>query len=227
MYETLMSLPLFGGASSDQFSKFVERCNLDFETFEPGETVLRPETNVRTLKCLVSGCLEIIHPIFNGRLKVIEEAGPGRFLGAERLFGLNHRLHYRAVAKSRCGTMDVDKHQYLSLVGENQVYLLNLLNYLSRPMQQLQDNLCDMASLSLVGVIASILESCTMRESENICIQSTRCPLADVLTSWHPDAMQDLKTLENSGYIKVSDCNKVEILDRNRFVGLIDEGAFK
>lgn len=222
-----MSLPLFGGASADQFSRFVEKCHLDFKIFEPGETVLKPETNVKALKCLVSGRLELIHPIFNGRVKVTEEVGPGRFLGAERLFGLNHRLHYKAVAKTRCGTMDVDKHQYLALVADNQVYMLNLLNYLSRPMQQLQDNLCDMTSLSLVGIIACILEASTTRESENICIESVGSSLVDVLTSGHPDAERNFRLLENCGYIKVSGCTKVEILDRNRFIELVDEGVIK
>lgn len=223
MYETLMSLPLFSGASCEQFARLVERCNLDFKTYEPGETVIKPENSVRTLKCLVSGRLVASHSLFNGRVKVIEEVVPGRFLGAERLFGLNNHLHYKAVAKVRSGTMEVDKHQYLNLLAENPVFLLNLLNYLSRPMQQFQDNISEAPSFSLICIIASLLECTTTRDSENIMLISTGTSLADVLTHNHQNAAQQFRMLENCGYIKVEDANHIRILDRNRFIELIGD----
>jgi len=221
MYETLMSLPLFSGASSEHFSRFVERCNLDFKTFAPGETVIKQESSVRTLICLVSGQMEAVHSLFNGRVKVREDVLPGRFIGAERLFGLNNHLQYRAVAKTKCGTMEVDKQQYLSLVSEYQVFLLNLLNYLSRPIQQFQDTVCDSPSLSLACTIAAILQCVTTRESENVEIWSVGCSLADVLTNNHPDSMQQFRMLENCGFIETPDEKHIRILDRNRFIELV------
>lgn len=218
-----MNLPLFRGSSSDRFSRFVERCNLDFKTYEPGEIVMKPEGCVKTLKCLVSGRLEITHFLFNGRVKVLEETGPGRFLGAERLFGLNNHIHYKAVAKSRCGTMEVDKQQYLQLVADNQVFLINLLNYLSRPMQLLQDKLCDMPSLSLAGAIASILVITTTRDSENIRIISEGTSLAAILTDGHQDMAEKFKLLQNCGYIKVEADDRIVISDRKRLIELVGE----
>lgn len=127
------------------------------------------------------------------------------------------------MAKVRSGTMEVDKHQYLNLVSENSVFLLNLLNYLSRPMQQFQDNISEASSFSLICIIASILECTTTRDSENIMLVSVGGTLADVLTHDHPNAAQQFRMLDNCGYIKVEDKNHVRILDRNRFIELISE----
>lgn len=39
MFETLMSLPLFKGASHEQISLFVEKTHLSFKNYNPGENI--------------------------------------------------------------------------------------------------------------------------------------------------------------------------------------------
>lgn len=220
MYETLMSLPLFSGASSEHFSRFVERCNLDFKTYAPGEVVMKPENSVRTLMCLVSGRMEASHSLLSGRVNVREDVLPGRFIGVERLFGLNNHLNYTAVAKTRCGTMEVDKQQYLTLVSEHRVFLLNLLNYLSRPVQQFHDVLYESSSLSLICRLSAILQCVTTRDSENVEIWSVGSPLADVLANNNTDALRQLVMLESRGYIESHDDRHIRILDRDHLIEL-------
>lgn len=131
MYEMIMDLPLFKGVGKDHVSQFLEKTHISFDNYQPGDVVTATGDRVNTLKFLISGKVEIRHPLKGGRLTVTEICGRGRVLGAEWLFGIATGYPFEIVALTKASVMSFRKEQYMNLLQTDNIYLLNFFNYLS------------------------------------------------------------------------------------------------
>ncbi len=131
-----MQLPIFNGMSSEQFSDFIEYLPLDFETYEPGETIVEIGEAVLTLKCIVSGKAVVEHEAFGGMIKVEEIWNAGTILGMDRLFGMDTTYSFTARAKEKCGILQFSKQRFLELIRTRDICLINFLNYVSMRAQR-------------------------------------------------------------------------------------------
>lgn len=214
MFETLMSLPLFKGASVEQISSFVEKTNLSFKSFNPGEKIASYKDTCRTLRCLISGEMLVSHPIFSGKLTVHETSGPGRFIGVEHLFGLDNKLELSAIASCRCGTIEIQKSQYLSLLQNNQIFLMNILNYLARSAQKCYNFHAWIKSGSLVSLLAHVVDSTTTGESKLISVESVGSTLLEFLSLFYSDAEKQLRSLAEIGLLEIVSDRKIAFPSR-------------
>jgi len=223
MFETLMSLPLFKGASVEQISSFVEKTNLSFKSFNPGEKIASYKDSCKTLRCLISGEMEVSHPLFSGNLMVYETVGPGRFIGVEHFFGLDHRLELSARALSRCGTMEIQKHQYMSLLQNNQIFLMNILNYLARSAQKGYNVLAEAEYGSLVSLLAHMVDTTTTNESTFVSVESVGVPLIEFFSKLYSDADVQLKSLAENGVLVIVSDRKIAFPSRVHLMEHVDK----
>lgn len=218
MYEALMNLPLFRGASLELMSDFVGKTHLDFRTYNVGETVVAPGDNCSTLRCLLSGSVRMVHPLFGGSILIKEIAGPGRFFGVERLFGMDNNIPFGVEAVTRCGTMEVSKAQYLDLLRSDSVYLINLLNYLSRTSQKFEDVFIQSKASSLKSLLGVYIELTTNWQSSEVSVESTSGSLLSFMRSVLPFEPAELRNLEAMGLIKVVSDSVWLIPDRSEII---------
>lgn len=224
MFETLMSLPMFKGVSRDQISSFVEKTNLLFRTYQPGERIVTERDNCRSVKCLISGEMEVVHPLFAGRLVVRERVGSGRFIGLDRLFGLNLHFNFTAHAVTKCGTMEFSKAHYMALLQSNQIYLMNCLNYLSLCSQRAESAVVDCIPGSAVSLLARIVDMTTTRDSGHIEISATGMTLRDFLRGVALFDEAELDSLCADGVLEVISPDTVMVADRKRLLDLAPLG---
>ncbi len=218
MFETLMSLPLFKGASEEQISAFVEKTHLSFKSFNPGEKIALCNDTCRTLWCLISGEMEVSHPLFSGKLIVRERVGSGRFIGVEHLFGLDNRLGLSAMALSRCGTMEIQKQQYMSLLQNNQIFLMNIMNYLARSSQKCYNLISAADVTSLVSLLARIVDVTTTNESTFVSMESAGVPLFDFFSNLFPNAEAQLRYLAECGVVEIVSDRQIAFPSRVRLM---------
>lgn len=218
MFETLMSLPLFKGASYEQISLFVEKTHLSFNSYGPGEWIVTDKDTCRNLCCLLSGTISVMHPVFSGNIIVREVVGPGRFMGVERLFGLENGFSFSARALVRCGTMEFSKNQYLSLLQSNQIFLMNSLNYISRYAQKCEAFITDSRMDSLLSLLVHLIEAKTAPDSRQIRIESTTVPLIEYLSFSVPVCGDQITPLVDSGLIRVLSDYMIEIPSRRQLL---------
>lgn len=167
MYEMIMDLPLFKGVGKDHVSQFLEKTHISFDNYQPGEVVTATGERVNTLKFLISGKVEIRHPLKNRRLTVTEICGSGRALGAERLFGISTGYPFEIVALTKASVMSFRKEQYLNLVQTDNIYLLNFFNYLSLRAQRPSEAVASYCSgdiHSRLKVLVAVLSEPSARE---------------------------------------------------------------
>lgn len=223
MYETLMELPLFRGVGHEQISKLIERFHLEFNTFLPGSQIMAFNESCNSAKCVLSGEVEILHSVMDGRLLVREAAGKGRCLGLERLFGLENHNRFEVRAITRSGTLDISKQQYMELLRTEQIYLMNILNYLSLSVQRYSDILINSKNISIASLLAMIIGMTTSRKSREITIELglgyADRPILEILTGIIPVDNGELDRLCHKEIIDCSNPNKIKIIDR---MGLIN-----
>ncbi len=120
------------------------------------------------MRYVISGKVGIIHSNVSGSCSIHEEIPTGSVIGADRLFGMN-----TAVALSDVCIMKFSKDKYLQLLASDEIYLMNILNYLSLRTQRSVDALNQLYSGSLLGHLAYWLETLTERDSKNIKVDCT------------------------------------------------------
>lgn len=218
MFETLMSLPLFKGASHEQISLFVEKTHLFFKNYNPGENIISCHEECSRLQCLLSGSMEVVYPLFSGNILLHETVGAGRFLGVERLFGLDNNFNMTVRAVERCGTMEFSKNQYLSLLQSNQIFLMNCLNYISRHAQKCESLIEDACFDSVLSLLGHIVDSKTLPDTRVIKFESTAVPLMEYFSSFMSVNNDQFRKLVDKDIIRVISDYILEIPSRSIFM---------
>lgn len=160
MYEKLMSLPIFKGVGPDQVSQFLEKTDLNFQTYQPGDTVVERTEVCDAVTCVLTGDVEVSYNIGASGVTLKASYGIGKMIGLDRLYGLDTYYPYEVVTRQGCGTMSFSKNKLLSLIKNNDICLINLLNILSLRSQisiHAADCVSDKDPLSRIAAIVLLL----------------------------------------------------------------------
>lgn len=173
MYVTIMDLPLFKGITNEHVSAFLERTKLEFVKYLPGATIHRQYEKCQEMRYIISGRVGLLHTHISNVCTVSEELQAGNVIGADRLFGMNTTYVNTAFAIDEVCIMKFSKEKYLELLASDEIYIINILNYLSLRAQRAVDSLHYVYSGKLLGHLAYWVESLTERDSKNITVNCT------------------------------------------------------
>lgn len=218
MYETLMSLPLFKGATHDAIHLFAEKTHLSFEKFKKGDTIFHPGQQCDSVHCLLSGSIISKSEWFEGKLTISEVSGPNIVIGGNFLFGMSTSFSSLIEANEDCGLMSFSKKKYLELLQHNQIFLINFLNLLSLEAQY--DKMAINRVISPQGIMSLpyIVDVTTRRNSNSIMINSANTSLANLFNIESSLLQPVLNKLEDCNIVKVISDRAFNILNRNAFL---------
>ena len=219
MYETIMNLPLFYGINTKQVSRFVGDTHLRFSKYDAGQTIIERGSDADELYIILSGTVDLIFANHENTLTLEERCGPGRVLCAERIFGINTKIPFKAVAAEKTSIMSFRKEEYLSLLRSETIYLVNYVNYLAARAQRPVDIFSDLRSRRTLADYFAIW-LLLLTDPKSMAYTFT-CPLPrlQVITDYTSEKLtSELKLLESLGYIAVEG-DIIHILDRS---GLIE-----
>lgn len=218
MYELIMDLPLFKGVSKDHVSQFLEKTNVGFANYEPGDLIFEQGDDVTMIRFVISGRVKIIHPLGRPRLCVEETCGKGRVLGAERLFGMSTGYSFRALAVGKVSIMEFSKEQYMNLLLSDRIYMLNFFNYLSLRAQRPIEAVSDYVDGDISSRLKILVAVMTVPQSEDIVLAASDVALAEycgvsveAFSEWKEQMARD-------GVIK-HDSKGIIIRSRREFLG--------
>ena len=201
MYGTIMDLPPFKGISEDQVSAFLEKTNIEFQNLQKGETLYLEGEPCTDIKYLISGTIGRTHRLVSPRCTIKEILPAGTVFGAERLFGLNTCYADKAVAATPSSIMKFSKEQYLRLLASDEIYLMNVLNFLSLRAQRSIDSLNNIYSSSLLGHIGYWIATMTDRCSTGIEIQCNIKDLVEITGIRITDLKGQIRDLKRDGIL--------------------------
>lgn len=203
MYETIQGLPLFKGTTTEHISAFLEKTNVEFVNFTPGQVLAEAGKQCADLKFVISGVVRSETSLAEGRAVLETVSGYGTVLSPCNLFGLH--THYPASVTSLEGGsyMQIRKDQYLDLLHNDTIYLVNYLNYLSFNAQRSRMALCGMGGRRLHSWLEAIRSGLVERRCREARVRTTRADLAAVLDMSVSELEDELVGLSVTGDLEI------------------------
>ena len=183
MYEKIMSLPLFKGITQEMVEYFIEKTPLLFTKFKEGDIILKRHEKCNSLKCLITGKASITHYLFDNKLEIIETIDGEFIFGSENLFGIDNKSQCCVRAVEECSVMEFTKKDYLKLLHNNNILLLNYLNFLSRNTQKFYGLISEMNWQNPIRAMIDLIQAITNRDASRIEINSREKDLAGFLAT--------------------------------------------
>lgn len=217
MYETIMSLPLFYGISTEHVSHFVGRTHLRFNNYKKGERIINAGETQDELSIILSGRAIISHINATGSIALEEVCGSGKVLGAERLFGLYKENPFTAIALEPTGVMSFSKEEYVTLLHNEPIYMMNYLNYLAVRAQRAQQLLINKTTSTIVDYIAKLLMNFTDPRGFSYRLRSSLKALSEVTNISENKILKQLYELNEKGLIRYEG-EVIEVVERDKLI---------
>ncbi len=222
MYTKLLQLPLFQGASCEQISQLIEKLPFHFIKYTDGQSIIVSGEASAHLKFVVSGKAKVIYTNRATGVQLSQEVLAPCVVGPDFLFGREPAYPFDVFAFGECGIMQLSKADYMKVVSSDQVFLFNILNYLSRNAQKPKLSLLHLPQGTVAERIAFMVSMLTGKDSSHISLsfkQKDLCVLLGVRRASLVDAMS---RLQDNGIITYTN-SEIKVIDRDALVSLIHE----
>ena len=158
MFDMIMELPLFQGVSRKIISEIIEKVPFHFESYENGEQIISVGDHCNSLIFVMSGKVQIELPFANKRVRILEVVDAPTVLGYAYLYGQDKKMPYKVSAYGKCGVMRLTKMDYFNILQKDPIFLLNLMNMLSRVVQQSKGSSLSIARGTIQNRLAQMFQ---------------------------------------------------------------------
>ena len=198
MYDVLLQLPIFQGVSRNKISELIEKMKFHFLKYPDGEKIVTSGEECNHLKFLISGEIRSELITQNEKMRITE----------------------LIQAVGTVGIMQIEKASVIQMLQEEPIFLINLLNILSRRSQKALESFTALSSNDLKERLAFWVLSLTQQKSVDIRII---CKQKDLYAFFGVQRSVFLSTLDELKEDGIIDYNAKEIiiLDRSRLKDML------
>lgn len=196
MYETIRDLPLFKGTNTEQISSFLEKTNVEFVRFSPGDIIVGDGVSCDGLQFILSGEVLSRRTLANGKATLIMKHSYGAVFTPCFMFGIDtlHPQQVEAISEGSC--MVIKKSQYFELLKTDSIYMLNYINYLSYNVQRAQKGFAYYCGGNIESWLTAILSVLAERRAYCTEIHTTRANLSEILSLTSAQVNSQLEDLD-------------------------------
>ena len=220
MFEKLLELPLFRGASRQRISQLVGDIKFHFLKYPEGETLIRAGEQCDHLAFIISGKVRSTIVNANGRFVVSQELEAPAVISPDFLFGKFTDYPCTVEAVETTGVLKIAKADYTRILFSDQVFLFNYLNTLSANAQKALEGILSLTTGEIDERIAFWIGALTQQGATNIrltCRQRDLCSLFGVQRTTFEAG---LKSMKARGLIDYTN-KELSVLDRHALLGLL------
>lgn len=222
MFDKLMELPLFQGASHEQISALVAKIPFHFLKFSNGQRIIASGSASTHLRFIVSGKARSVTSGAAARVAVAQTLSAPNVVGADFMFGREPAYPFDLYAVGDCGILQLSKADYMSIVRSDDVFLFNILNYLSCNAQKPKLSLQHMSHGLVAERIAFMVSMFTSKASADIAITFRQKDLCLMLGTRRTALVSALSSLKARGIVDYTS-STISVLDRSALVSMIHE----
>jgi len=219
MYETLLGVPLFAGATRQRISEILGKNKFHFLKYSPGETIVNEGDVCTHMKSVITGKVRISISGDDHRFNVSQTISAPDLITPDYFFGRTTRYPATVQAIDNVGIMQIDKSDFLNIITSDTIFLFNYLNLLSMNAQLAVDGVLALTAGSVETRIAYWIVALSQSNGKDIELQCrrdmhnvfgvSRQDLAHAL-----DAMAERQIIEYSQYT-------ISVIDRRKLVDLL------
>lgn len=222
MYDVLMQLPLFQGVSRVKISELIEKTKFHFLKYHQGDKVVSKGEECTHLKFLISGRVRSETTNRSGKIKISEVLSAPNVLAPNHMFGRSTYYPSDMYAVEDTGIMQLDKATFVDIMQNEPIFLINLLNIISRRSQKSVETFLLLSSGNVKEKLAFWILCLTQRRSTDIRIICKQKDLYTFFGVQRSIFMNALNELKEDGIIDYTP-REIMILDRDRLKGVLNE----
>ncbi len=213
IFEILMGLPLFNGVSAERISEIAGKTKLHFLKYQPGETITSKGEICTHIKFILSGKVRLTITNADDRFKLSQSLNAPDVIFPEFLFGKVTEYPCDVVAEDLTGILQISKSDYMQILKTDEIFLFNILNYLSFNAQKSVDGVLSLSSGALEQRIAFWIEALTQRNSTDIVLS---CRQRDLYSLFGVQRNMLITALDNLKSAGILDYSQTEIKVKSR-----------
>ncbi len=220
MFEQLMNLPLFQGVSHERLEALIEKLPFHFLKYGDGEHIIKAGDECTNLRFIVSGSVKLVTKSRVARLSISQIADAPNVIGPDFLFGLHTQYPYDVFAVGTTGIMQLRKSDYMRILQSDEVFLFNILNYLSHISQNHTFALLSQARGMIAERLSKLILSLTSPSSHDISLHYRQKDLCLLLGARRNSLVNALDELKDKGVINYT-LSDIDVLDRKALIKII------
>lgn len=220
MYELLIGLPLFSGASYERILEVVGSTKFHFLKYNAGEAFIRPGEPCTHLKFVISGSARLSIANSDSRFVVSQTLKAPNVIAPDFIFGRTTLYPCSATALTQTGILQISKAEYLKILNSDPIFLFNFLNSLSMNAQKAVEGVLSLTTGSLEERIAFWVIALTQRGGEDIVMSCRQRDLYSVFGVQRSSFMATLDEMKEKGLIDYSS-NEIRFLDRKALIDVL------
>ena len=221
MYDLLMQLPVFQGVSVEQMTHILEVIPFDFHTYKVDDVILNGGDMCPGTTFLLSGRVRLETPVFNHRVRITQMFDAPYTFSLHHLFGAETRVHSKMTACSeKTGIMLLKKKDFLRILQENDVTLVNTLNMLCTRAQKQHKAIDFSGETDPVLKLASWMLAFTERAAKEVVIEAKESDWCDMMQLDKPSFWRCVASMEGQ-HILETENGRLKLLDRYGLKSLV------
>lgn len=220
MYELLIGLPLFSGASYERILEVVGSTKFHFLKYNAGEVFIKPGEPCTHLKFVISGSARISIANSDNRFVVSQTVKAPNVIAPDFIFGRTTLYPCTATALTQTGILQITKADYLKILNSDPIFLFNFLNSLSMNAQKAVEGVLSVATGSLEERIAFWIIALTQRGGEDIVMSCRQRDLYSVFGVQRSSFIATLDEMKEKGLIDYSS-NEIRFLNRRALIDVL------
>ncbi|MBR6490073.1 MAG: Crp/Fnr family transcriptional regulator [Muribaculaceae bacterium] len=221
IFDKLLHLPLFQGVSQERLEEIVAKIPFHFLKFKKGEKIISSGDGCTHVRFVISGKVKMEYESKPLKFRISNELSAPEVISPDYLFGLDTSYPFNVTALEPCGILQVAKQDYITILRSDNVFLYNILNYLSRNSQSMKTQLLNVEHASVVERLALLVSVFTTQRSQQISLNFKQKDLCRLLGARRPAFMGAIGYLLDNDMIEMPDNSNILIKDRKQLLSLL------
>lgn len=214
MYDLLMQIPLFQGLSEADLTHVLEVVRFDFCNFKAGEVVSPAGHVCDGIIFLISGRIRVETPIFNHRVRISQVFDAPYTFALHHMFGADVESRSTLFAETdKTGIMVLSKADFMRILKENDIALINTLNLLCTRAQKQHKALDFSGESDSILKLASWMLVFTDRAAQEVYFDALESDWCEMLQLDKPAFWRCVATLEGQHLVEL-ERGRLKLLDR-------------
>jgi len=218
-YSLLSNAHLFKGISPDEIEIILKSVPNRVKKFQSGSMISQSGEPVNSLMIVIKGVVKGEMIDYAGRVIKIEDIPAPGSLASAFMFGNRNRFPVNVIAVSDGELLLIEKSDFLTLLMNNDIILVNFLDMISNRSQFLSEKIKFLNFKTIKGKLAQYILQKAGKGQSTVNLDMTQSDLAEFFGVTRPSVSRALGDMEEDGYLEAKGKN-IKIFDKKRLADL-------
>jgi CRP-like cAMP-binding protein len=211
-YNLITKAPLFAGLTVEEIKTILLKVPYQIKKYKPGSTIALRGERVNALYLVMAGVVKGEMVDYGGRVIKIEDIPAPGALATGFIFGNKNIFPVNVITISDVELLIIDKPDFLVVLQNSNVVLVNFLNMVSNRSQFLSEKIRFLTFKTIKSKLAHYILQKAGKDDSSIVMDKTQNELAEFFGVARPSVGRSLSELEEEDLIEVNRKN-IRILD--------------